>query len=113
MESTPGDEYMGSPEGLKKAAEEGRLPKRVLASFLSIEQRPRYLDACAVIEKQYTDNCVAQNDPCLESGCAVEGEGEICLQPLLRAEVDYHKACGAEWVTLFANVAHRIEAWKR
>jgi hypothetical protein len=28
-------------------------------------------------------------------------DGEVCLQPLLRAGTEYHKACAAEWTKLF------------
>jgi hypothetical protein len=93
-----------------KFAEEGHLSKLVLADLLTIDQRQAYLDACAVIEKQYTDACAAANDPCLESGCAMEGR--VCLQPLLRAQVEYRKACAAEWAKLFASPRHRIDAWR-
>ena len=99
-----------TPADLMAFAEEGRLPKQVLASLLTRESRQQYLDACAAIERRYTEACTANNDPCLEGGCAAEGE--ICLQPLLRAEVDYQKACTAEWMKLFENPANRIDAWK-
>ena len=52
----------------------------------------------------------AENEPCLESGCAVENE--ICLQALLKAGIEYHKACAAEWIRMFANPRNRIEVWK-
>ena len=68
------------------------------------------LEACANIEKQYTEDCAAQNDPCLESGCSVVGvEGETCLQPLLMASLAYHKACAAEWMKFFRNPNARID----
>jgi hypothetical protein len=101
---------LGSPERLMQIACEGRLPKQALAGLLRAESRQRYLKACADIERKYTEACTAKKDPCLESGCAVEGE--ICLQPLLRAGVDYQKACAAEWLKLFRNPANRIDAWK-
>jgi hypothetical protein len=106
-------EALGSSEEVIAAASEGRLTKTALAGLLTVDARRRFLDACAVIEKRYTDACGAANDPCLESGCAVEGEDEICLQPLLRADVEYQKACAAEWAGLFADAANRIEPWKR
>ena len=96
-------------ETLMTDAAEGRLPKHVLVSLLAPEWRTMFLDACASLEKRYTDACVAKNDPCLESGCAVAGE--TCLEPLLQAGADYQKACGAEWVNLFANAGHRAEGW--
>lgn len=91
---------------LLKYAEEGRLTKHALATTLTPEPRRQFLDACAAIEKKYTDQCAAAKDPCLESGCSAEGE--ICLQPLLRAGTEYHKACAAEWAKLFADHANRL-----
>jgi hypothetical protein len=64
-----------------------------------------FLDACAVIEKTYTDECRAANDPCLESGCSMDGE--TCLEPLMSAGTEYHKACAAEWIKLFVHREHR------
>ena len=104
------DQHVGTPEQLMTFAAEGHLPKQVLLNLVTIGKRRAYLDACAVIEKKYTDDCAAKNDPCLESGCAVEGE--ICLQPLLRAGSEYHKACAAEWIKTFANPRNRIEVWR-
>jgi hypothetical protein len=101
---------MGTAEQLMRVARRGVLPKYVLVSLLDVEYRPAFLDACAVIEKKYTEDCTATNDPCLESGCALEGE--ICLEPLMRAGIEYHKACAAEWITLFADPRKRIEVWK-
>lgn len=94
-----------SPQ-LLKYAEEGRLTKHALATTLTPEPRRRFLAACAAIEKKYTDTCAAAKDPCLESGCAAEGE--ICLEPLLRAGTEYHKACAAEWAKLFADHENRL-----
>src|SRR5579872_4294392 len=85
-----------TPETLMKLAEEGHLSKAVLAESLSVEKRKPFLEACARIERTYTEECTAKNDPCLESGCSVVGE--ICLQPLLNAGLEYHKACAAEWI---------------
>jgi hypothetical protein len=103
------DQCVGTSEELMTLAKQGRLPKSVLVKLLAVEHRQVYLDACAVVEKQYTEDC-ATNDPCLESGCAVE-DG-ICVQPLLRAGTEYHRACAAEWITLFADPSNRIDAWK-
>jgi hypothetical protein len=100
----------GIPEELMKVAAQGRLPKSALVNLLDFEHRQAFLDACAVIERKYTEDCTATNDPCLESGCAVEGE--ICLEPLLRAGIEYHRACAAEWIKLFADPRNRIAAWK-
>jgi len=103
------DQCVGTSEELLKFAEQGRLPKGVLVNLLDTEHRQEYLDACAVVEKKYTRDC-AKNDPCLESGCAVQDE--ICVQPLLRAGTEYHKKCAAEWIKLFADPRNRIDAWK-
>lgn len=104
------DPTVRSPEELMTFAAEGHLPKSALASLLRPEYRRPYLEACATIEKRYTEECAAQNDPCLESGCSSVGvEGETCLQPLLRAGVEYHKACAAEWVKVFRNPSARVD----
>jgi len=104
------DQCIGTTEALMKVAEEGRLPKGELVNLLDIEHRHAFLAACAAIEKKYTEQCTAANDPCLESGCALEGE--ICLEPVLRAGIEYHRACAAEWLKLFADPHNRIAAWK-
>jgi len=100
----------GTPEQLIALSKEGRLAKQELASFLAIDKRQAYLDACAAIEKQYTVACGTSGDTCLEDGCAVEGD--TCLQPLLRAETEYLKACGREFATIFADPRNRAEAWR-
>jgi hypothetical protein len=100
---------LGTAEQLMKIAEQGQLPKRALVALLDTEHRQAFLDACAVIEKKFTEDC-ASNDPCLDSGCAVEGE--ICLQPLLRGGTEYHRACAVEWIKLFADPRNRIDALK-
>ena len=87
----------------------GRFAKDALACMLTPVSRPAFLEACADIEKRYTAACTARHDPCLESGCSCEGE--VCLQPLLRADTEYLKACGAEWVRLFADPANRDPFW--
>lgn len=96
-------------EELLRFAEEGRLTKHALATTLALEPRRRFLEACAAIEKRYTDDCAATKDPCLASGCSAEGE--ICLQPLLRAGTEYHKACAVEWAKLFARHENRTEEY--
>ena len=106
------DECVGTTEHLMALAREGQLSKTLMAALLESNVRAQYLKACADIERQYTDACTAQHDPCLASGCAVEGEDEICLQPLLRAETDYQKACAAAWVKFFADPRNRIPAWR-
>jgi hypothetical protein len=103
------DQQLGSPEKLMTFASEGHLAKQVLGSLLSDDDAPGYLEACTIIEKRYTADCAATDDPCLESGCAAEGE--ICLEPLLRAGRGYHRACAAAWRGLFENPQHRIQTW--
>jgi len=93
-------------EQFMRQAEEGQVPKDVLANMLEPERRRIYLDACAEIERQYARECGSSGDPCLESGCSIDHEhGETCLQPLLRAEPEYLKACGAEWIKLMKKTA--------
>jgi hypothetical protein len=101
---------VGTPKRLTQFAANGHLPKAALLDLITPPKRQAFLDACAVIEKKFTDDCAAANDPCLESGCAVEGE--VCLQPLLRAGNEYHKACAAQWIKIFANRRNRIDVWK-
>jgi hypothetical protein len=98
-----------TPEQVITQAMEGRLSKHALVSLLAPAARPEFLAACAKIELKYTEDCRALNDPCLESGCSMEGDR--CLQPLLRAGTDYDKACGAEWAKLFVDTANRDLGW--
>jgi hypothetical protein len=104
-------ERLSSPERLMAFAKEGSLPKAVLADLLSGDTRQAYLDACARVEREFTDACIAKGDPCLESGCSVEGGDEICLNPLREAGAAYQQACAAEWVALFRTPSNRIDAW--
>jgi hypothetical protein len=106
------NQHLGTPERLMAFAEQGHLPKRALANLLSAEYRLPYLEACARIERRYTEACTASHDPCLESGCSVEGEDETCLQPLLNAGVEYYRDCASEWIKAFRTPAHRVDAWK-
>jgi hypothetical protein len=99
-----------SAERLMQYAAEGRLTKHALATLLATRPRGQFLDACTAIEKTYTEACGASGDPCLEAGCSAEGD--VCLQPLMRAGTDYHKACGIEWVSLFADPVNRVGWWK-
>ena len=101
---------LDTPEQVIRYATGGRLSKHALASLLTASARRRFFDACGVIEQRYTDDCRVVNDPCLESGCSMEGER--CLQPLLRAGTDYYKACGSEWAKLFADAANREPSWR-
>ena len=91
-------------------ATEGRLPKQALAGLLALQPRQAFLTACADIEKSYTNVCSKSGDPCLESGCSCEGE--TCLEPMQRAGVDYHRACGVEFALLFAVGGNRDAAWR-
>ena len=96
-----------TPQQMLHYANEGRLTKHALATTLAPEPRQRFLDACTVIERKLTFEC-GTKDPCLEMGCSAAGE--VCLQPILRAGTDYHKACAAEWAKLFfGDVANRSE----
>ena len=97
-------------EILVKLAVEGRLSKATLSESLVGEAQDLFLGKCAAIEKQFTEQCTSRNDPCLESGCAMDGE--VCLSALQNFETEYQKACGAEWRALFANPANRIPVWR-
>ena len=50
---------VGSPEHVIALALEGRLSKQALARFLAVDRRHEYPDACAAIEKGFTDACAA------------------------------------------------------
>jgi len=102
---------VGTPEYVMEVARQGRLPKQTLVRFLAPGKRQEYLNTCAAIEKRFTEACTGTGDPCLEGGCAAEGE--ICLQPLTRAGLDYYKACGEAFVTLFADKRNRSDDWER
>ena len=101
---------INTPKRLMTYAAEGRLTKHALASVLNADSRSAFLRACAQIERQYTLDCAATNDPCLESGCSAEGE--ICLAPLLRAGTEYHKACASVWTKLFVDAENRVRGWE-
>lgn len=107
------NQRVGSAERLMLFAQEGYLSKDVLARLLDVESRRPYLDACAAIERKFTEACGGTNDPCLESGCSIDRAcGEACLQPLLNHRVEYQKACAAEWINVFRGPQHRIDVWK-
>jgi hypothetical protein len=107
------DAHVGTPERLMDFALEGEMPKADLAGLLSLEDRPSYLEACARIERAYTEACAATHDACLASGCpVVDVPGEVCLQPLLRAGGAYRAACAEAWTRLFRSPAHRIGSWQ-
>lgn len=94
---------------LMVSALDGQLSKHQLASYLTADAREGFLNACAAIERQYTEACTTKRDPCLESGCAVEDAEGICLQPILRAGDQFHKDCAAEWVKWFRDPANRAD----
>jgi hypothetical protein len=100
-----------TPEQLITYASAGGVSKQALASLLTAQARRPFLAACAAIELKYTESCREQNDPCLETGCSMDGE-EQCLEPLLLAGTDYGKACGGEWAKLFIDVANRDPSWR-
>ena len=100
---------VGTPEAVMEQARQGRLSKQALAQFLSIEKRADFLAVCAAIEKHMTEACTATGDPCLEGGCAVEGE--ICLQPLMAAGLDYYQACGEAFRGFFRDPKNRSSSW--
>ena len=107
------DEHVGTPERLMAFAEGGHLSKGVLVNLLATADRAAYLAACAALERQFTVACAGTGDTCLASGCSIDTEaGETCLQPLLNADAEYHKACGAEWSRLFRAPEHRIDTWR-
>jgi len=98
---------------LTRLAIEGQLSKETMARLLVPERRQAYADACSAIETVYTHECRANGEPCLVSGCSIDHEhGEICLQPILNAGVEYHKKCAAEWMKFFTDPGNRIDAWK-
>jgi hypothetical protein len=99
-----------APERVMELAAEGALSKHALGTLLSAPARRRFLEACARIEAEYTEACRAEGDPCLESGCSMEGER--CLQPILRAGTAYHRKCGAQWAAFFTDSANRDPSWR-
>jgi hypothetical protein len=96
-------------EVVVKLAEDGNLTKSVLADSLTPEARYAFLDKCAAIERRLTTQCSATGETCLESGCALEGEA--CLNAVLNADIEYHKACAAEWVNFFSDPVNRSDDW--
>jgi len=104
------DGHVSSPERPVEFAVQGEMPEAVLTGPLVLDDRPSYLRACERIERAYTEACAASHDSCLASGCSAEGE--VCLQPLLRAGAEYHVACAEAWARLFRSPAHRVDAWQ-
>jgi hypothetical protein len=103
------DAYV-APQQVVRYALQGRLPKAALASLLTPRARAPFYDACGTIEMRYTEECRAKGDPCLQAGCSAEGER--CLEPILAAGIEYDKACGAVWATLFEDAANRDPGWR-
>jgi hypothetical protein len=106
MAATP----VATPDQLIAYAIEGRLSKHALAGLLTAAARRSFSDACGRIEQRFTNECRDLKDPCLASGCSADGER--CLQPLLRAGIEYYRECGAEWAKLFADAVNRDASWK-
>lgn len=96
-------------ERLMQSARDGLLNKHQLASYLAPEPRDAFLHACTDIERRYTEECTNRRDPCLESGCSVEDAEGICLQPILRAGDEFHKACAAEWMRWYCDPRNRAD----
>ena len=95
-----------APNRIIELARAGDVPKLELAELLNPVARKTFLNYCASIEKRYTEACTAQHDPCLESGCALEGE--TCLQPLERAGIEYDRACGNAFIELYLDPRNRV-----
>ena len=95
-------DHVETVRALTEQLQDAEALKHALADLLDADRRRAFLDHCAAIEKGYTAACTATGDPCLASGCALEGE--TCLQPLLRSAAEYRAACGAEWLKLV--IAH-------
>jgi len=100
----------GDPKRLMTFASEGRFSKDVLANLLRTESRRAYLEACATIEKHFTDQCTAKAEHCLADGCAMDGD--VCLDALLKAGPEFCKACAEEWIPLFMNPENRVDEWR-
>lgn len=94
-----------TPDQIIERARSGQVAKLELADLLNASARKIFLNFCGSIEKRYTEACTAKKDPCLESGCALEGE--VCLQPLERAHADYDRACGNAFIELYLDPKNR------
>ena len=105
------DQLVGTPEKLMELARVAHFSKEGLARLLVSEIRPSFFSACAVLEKEATSRC-GSSDPCLEEGCAFEGNDEVCLNAVLLSEGKCLKACTDVWVNNFKNPENRIEIWK-
>lgn len=94
-----------TPDRIIELARSGEVPKLQLAELLNANARQTFLNVCASIEKRYTEACTARHEPCLEGGCALEGE--VCLQPVERAHPEYERACGDAFVDLYVDPRNR------
>ena len=103
MTNTP--TAIASPNQLIELARAGHFSKPDLAELLNPNARKTFLNFCASIEKRYTEACTSKHDPCLEGGCALDGE--VCLQPLENAGVEYDRACGNAFVELYLDPKNR------
>lgn len=104
------DTQVGTPERLMNLAQNNGLSKLELAALLVPEKKRVYLDTCAKFKKALTEACTAKNDPCLEEGCALEGE--TCLNAVLKAGEIYTTAYVSMWLHLFADPENRILNWR-
>ena len=91
-----------SADELMQRAVEGTFDKAQLADLLPSEWRSRFFAACDDVEREFTRACTTAGDPCLASGCALEGG--VCLNALLNAGPAYNKACGRVWVRVFRSL---------
>jgi len=94
-----------TPDRVMARARAGGMTKVELAALLTPNARKTFLNFCTSIERRYTSACTATKDPCLDGGCALEGE--VCLQPLERAKADYDRACGQAFVELYLDPLNR------
>ena len=94
---------------LMELAAKGRLPKAAMANLLAPDSRWAFLEACARIEKDFTERCAARGEFCLESGCALEGDA--CLEALIQAGPEFYKACAQAWLPFFSEPNNRAKGW--
>jgi hypothetical protein len=83
------------------------------SATFSERQRPRQIaDVAALVRAGKAELQVTPPD-CVESKCSVVGvDSEACLQPLLRASVEYHEACAAEWIKICRNQSATVDILK-
>lgn len=107
------DQLVGTPEKLMDFAIKSNLDKATLASLLEPRIRKHFLNTCAVLEKEATDNCGAGGNTCLEDGCAFEGTDETCLNAVLLSEGKCLRECVNVWANKFRYPENRIEIWRK